>query len=175
LLDKYGQLQGEQAYQGYLIQWWEMTPPTDFALAKGMAPRRIVFGPAVETREISVPDALRPNGALPVVIRWQRTGEAPIDAPLKARVALYDEAGNRVAQDDERLLNDRHLAPAQWSGAESALNVYLLAAPPDLPAGLYSVRLLVYRDNETLAPLDLLDDAGNPAGQEVEIGVIQQP
>ena len=175
LLDKYGQLQGEQAYQGYLIQWWAMAPPTGFALAEGMASRRIAFGPAVETGEIGVPDAIRPNGALPVAIRWQRTGETPIDAPLKARVALYDEAGNRVAQDDERLLNDRHLAPAQWSNAESALNVYLVPAPPDLPAGVYSVRLLVYRDNETLAPLDFLDDAGNPAGQEVEIGVIQKP
>ena len=40
------------------------------------------------------------------------------DRSLKARVALYDDAGNRLGQDDRRLLNDRHLAPSQWGEAD---------------------------------------------------------
>jgi hypothetical protein len=76
-----------------------------------------------------------------------------------------------VAQSDERVLNDRHLMPAQWRGEDRPLNVYELETPPDLPSGTYDIRLLVY-DAETLEPLELVDDAGNPAGIEATIGQV---
>ena len=78
----------------------------------------------------------------------------------------------RQAQADERLLNDRHLAPAQWQPDDLPLNVYLLDLPPDLAPGDYAVRVLVY-DAETLAPVDVLDAAGNPAGIEATVGEIR--
>ncbi len=80
-------------------------------------------------------------------------------------------AGNRLGQDDRRLLNDRHLAPSQWGEADRPLNVYAIPTPGDLAPGAYDVRLLVY-DADTLDPLELLDAAGNPAGQEVSVGTI---
>ncbi len=102
------------------------------------SPRSSVFGPDVQTVAVSLPQtALPPGGSLPVVIRWQRTTTGGSDRPLKARVALYDAAGNRLAQADERLLNDRHLTPAQWQPADQPLNVYLLDLPPELPPGRY--------------------------------------
>ncbi|MBP8293466.1 MAG: hypothetical protein KAX65_11895, partial [Caldilineaceae bacterium] len=84
----------------------------------------------------------------------------------------YDNNDVRLAQADERLLNDRHLAPAQWQPDDQALNVYLLDLPPDLPAGDYTLRVLVY-DADTLAPIDVLDAAGNPAGSEATVGEIR--
>ena len=86
-------------------------------------------------------------------------------------MALYDGSDARLAQADERLLNDRHRAPAQWQPDDQPLNVYLLYLPPDLPPGDYTVRVLVY-DADTLAPIDLLDAAGNPAGQEATLGSV---
>ncbi|MCB0043704.1 MAG: hypothetical protein KDE23_28650, partial [Caldilinea sp.] len=92
-----------------------------------------------------------------------------IDRPLKARVALYDAAGNRLAQSDERLLNDRHRAPDQWLPDDRPLNVYNLALPAELAPGKYDVRLLVY-DADSLEPLTWIDAAGNAAGIEPKIG-----
>ena len=138
-----------------------------------MEPLRLAFPPAVETVEISLPRAaLQPGDPLPVAIRWQRTAGEPPPKSLKARVALYDAAGNRLLQADERLLNDRHRAPWQWQADDQPLNVYLLSLPPDLPAGDYSLGLLVY-DAETLEPLTWVDEAGNPAGQEAALGAVE--
>jgi len=106
------------------------------------------------------------------VIQWQRVAGGTVTRPLKARVALYNEKGDRLAQSDERLLNDRHRKPDQWQPADQPLNVYLLPTPADLPAGEYLLRLLVY-DEETLEPLGLVDAAGQPAGIEAELGKVQ--
>ncbi|MBW7885354.1 MAG: glycosyltransferase family 39 protein, partial [Caldilineaceae bacterium] len=140
LLDKYGQRVGEQWFQGYSVDWWEMSPPTDFVLSPDMAPRRLRFDTAVQTVELSIPTGpLMPGRPLPVVIRWQRVAGGTAGQPLKARVALYSAEENRIVQADERLLNDRHLAPAQWQDEDRPLNVYLLPLPEDLQEGEYSL------------------------------------
>jgi hypothetical protein len=95
-----------------------------------------------------------------------------VDRPLKARVALYDANNTRLVQADERLLNDRHLTPPQWQPGDQPLNVYMLPLPADLAPGTYILRLLVY-DADTLEPLTLVDDAGNPAGQEATLGTVK--
>jgi predicted permease len=170
LLDKVGQRAGEQSFQGYSIDWWRLTPPNRFELAPQLTPARFAFPPAVETVAVSLPgQPVAPGRGVGVAIRWQRTPGGEVDQPLKARVALYDANDARLAQSDERLLNDRHLAPSQWSAEEQPLNVYWLATPTDLAEGSYAVRLLVY-DAETLEPLTLVDVAGAPAGIEATLG-----
>src|SRR5690606_25495544 len=94
-----------------------------------------------------------------------------IDRPLKARVALYN-GGERLVQDDRRILNDRHLAPSEWSTADQPLNVYRLDLPTGLLPAQYEVRLLVY-NADTLEPVELVDEAGNPAGFEPVIGDVE--
>jgi mannosyltransferase len=173
LLDKYGKFAGEQLFQGYTLQWWDMTGPGEFALAPNLEPARYAFPPAVETVAISLPqESLRPGDPLPVAIRWQRTPGGAVDRPLKARVALYDGNDARLVQADERLLNDRHRSPAQWQPHDQPLNVYMLPLPADVAPGTYTLRLLVY-DADTLEPLTLVDDAANPAGQEATLGTIE--
>jgi mannosyltransferase len=131
------------------------------------------FDQAVQVVESSLPAApLRPGDPLPVALRWQRVPGGAVDRPLKARVALYDDAGNRLAQGDERLLNDRHRAPDQWQPEDRPLNVYRLSVPADLAPGRYSVRVLVY-DADSLEPLTWIDAAGNPAGIEPEVGLVE--
>ncbi|MCX6044944.1 MAG: glycosyltransferase family 39 protein [Chloroflexi bacterium] len=173
LLDKVGQHTGEQAFRGYTINTWTLQPPNHFELAPQLKPLPLAFPPAVETVAISLPDQLSlPGGHLPVVIRWQRSPQAGGKQLLKARVAFYDQNNARLAQADERLLNDRHVMPYEWSQTDHPLNVYMLALPTELAAGAYEVRLLVY-DAETLVPLTVTDQAGNPAGQEAILGTIR--
>jgi hypothetical protein len=175
LLGQAGRPAGEESFQGWRINWWELSPPNRFATAPNLQPLRITI-PPVETVEVSLPTTATVGEALPVAIRWQRAAgdPGPFGArPLKARVALYDEAENRLLQADERLINDRHVAPAEWDPADRPLNLYLLAPEPaaPVPPGRYTLRLLVY-DADTLEPLTLLDAAGNPAGIEQTLGFV---
>ena len=173
LLDKAGERSGEEWFRGYSIDSWRMGPPTQFELAPNMNAALHAWPPAVETVEASLPDTVIEAGEqAPIVIRWRRTAGGYVDRPLKARVAIYDEDGARVAQSDQRLLNDRHLLPAEWGQDDQPLNVYLLALPEDMPPGIAEIRALVY-DADTLEALTLVDQAGNPAGQEAVLGSVR--
>lgn len=172
LLDQAGELAGSQSFQGYVIDWWRLDPPNHFALTGKWQALHIRFAPVVETVAVSLPTTpIPPGDLLPVVIRWQRWPDEVPPRPYKARVALYDAQDARLVQSDERLLNDRHVMPAVWAREDQPLNVYGLALPADLPAGSYQLRLLVY-DGETLEPLSVSDEAGNPAGPEALLGSI---
>jgi hypothetical protein len=172
LLGKHGQWGGEAQFHGYTVNWWTLTPPTVFELAPVMTPLSVGFADAVRTVAVSVPTAPVPlGGKVPVVVRWERVPGGTVTRPLKARVALYSEGGDRVAQRDERLLNDRHLLPAEWWETDRPLNVYLLELPPDLPAGRLTLGLLVY-DAETLEPLEVRDAMGQAAGIEALFGTV---
>ena len=166
LLDKYGERIDSKDFRGYSVDVWQLTPPTHFALAPGLTPLPLRYGSAIETVAVSLPTAAETTATkFPVAIRWQRVPNGQADRPLKARIALYDAQENRLAQSDERVLNDRHLMPSQWQVGDQPLNVYLLEPETVLPAGEYTIRLLVY-DAETLEPLSFIDEAGNPQGIE---------
>lgn len=173
LLDQAGRRAGEQEFRGYSVDWWELTPPNRFGLAQGLAPFTAQFPPAVQTVELATPQTPVVAGApVPVVIRWQRVAGGAVARPLKARVALYAADGARLAQADERLLNDRHLLPAEWAEADRPLNVYLLETEAEWLPGDYTLGLLVY-DAETLEPLGAVDAAGAAAGVEVPLAQIR--
>lgn len=174
LLDKYGERIDGKEFRGYSVDWWQLTPPTHFALAPALTPLTLRFGSAVETVAVALPAPTTTTPKFPVAIRWQRITNGQADRPLKARVALYDAQENRLAQSDERVLNDRHLMPAEWQAADQPLNVYLLEPEEALAAGEYTIRLLVY-DAETLEPLPFMDEAGNPQGIEPVLTNFYQP
>ena len=169
LLGQSGRPAGEQLLQGWRINWWEMSPPNHFALAPALQPFVVNFARAVQSVEASLPVEVLSGASIDVALRWARVRGGSVERPLKARVALYAADDNRVAQADERLLNDRHVAPADWNEADRPLNVYQLAAASPLEPGIYELRLLVY-DAESLVPLEIIDDAGNPAGIEAPLG-----
>ena len=173
LLDKAGARAGERDFQGYRVDWWQLQPPTTFVLAESWQPFALRFGTAVETVAVSLPSQpTAVGGKVSVVIRWQRVAGGEANRPLKARIALYDEADNRLVQADDRLLNDRHRLPPEWQAADQPLNLYTLDLPTEVGPGTYAVRLLVY-DGETQEALPLFDAAGQQAGIEAALGTIE--
>ena len=173
LLDKEGVRSGEQTFNGYSVDWWVLTPPTDFELAQSFLPVEFRWETGVKVSEIALPNApIAPGDTAFVVMRWGRDSAAePSQRPLKARVALVDGSGARIAQSDERILNDRHLLPAEWVLDDAPLNVYKVSTPSEAVPGIYTISLLVY-DADTLEPVGYLDEANNPAGVELVIGQV---
>ncbi|MEM7539865.1 MAG: hypothetical protein AAF639_47355, partial [Chloroflexota bacterium] len=180
LLDKEGNRDGERSFQGYRVEWWTLTPPTQFKLANRFEPVVYRIPPMIETVEVAFPtEPVLAGESIDVVIRWQRVAHSEINHPLKARIALYNGEGARLLQRDERILNDRHLLPAEWSMDDQPLNVYNintteLASNGGLPTGTYTVRLLVY-DAETLDPFGIVNADGQPVQDfiEADIATIQ--
>ena len=172
LLDKAGSRGGERQFRGYEVDWWTLSPPNQFELAQRYQEITIRW-PSIRTVEIAAPEnELTPGDTAFVVVRWQRSDLPADESPLKARVALYNQENARISQSDERILNDRHLLPAEWDADDSPLNVYRLTTAAELEPGNYEIRLLVY-NADTLEPLSFLDKADNPAGVEIKIGEVE--
>ncbi len=172
VLEKFGAKLGERSFRGYTVTWYATAPEAEFELAPTLDSAAVEFGDQVrleafalggrgpgltstveETRSLVAPA----DQAIWVVARWSRLPGAvepgkALPRGLKATVVLEDEDGFVVGQDDRPILNDRHLAPLEWSATEQPLGVYLVRAAPATPPGTYTVKLAVY-DPVTLAQL----------------------
>ncbi len=170
VLDKFGAQQGVRSFRGYQVTWYEVPPAAEFELAPGLA------GPAVEFGDQVRLDAYAFGGRGPgdtstlaetrapfspadkpvwVVVRWSRLAGAvdpgkALPRGVKATVVLEDGNGAVVGRDDRMILNDRHLAPLEWSEADRPLGVYQVWPDPATPPGTYTLRLAVYN------PLDMM-------------------
>ena len=172
MLEKFGTQEGEATFRGYTLTWYAIAPDTRFELAQSLAAADARFGNQVrldgsafgghgagpastldEVRAATAP-ADRPVWA---VVRWAplpgaSAPETALRQGLKATLVLEDANGLIVAQDDRPIVNDRHLAPAQWTGDARPLGVFLLHPEPATAPGRYTLKLAVY-DPVTLAQL----------------------
>ncbi len=183
LLRKYGVHAGRTAFRGYTVDWYRVDPNAHYRVAEGLRPLRVHFGDEVATVALAAaqapplpPAILRASdeepGPRPVwgVVDWQRIGEAHKAYKVSAR--LQDPLGHLVAQDDRRLLDDRHLAFPYWERGERARNVYLLPLPVGTPPGTYTLTLRVY-DPDTLEPLPARDAEGHPLGPDAAVARVR--
>lgn len=148
LLDQVGERGESRHFRGFSIASWQLSQQAEFSLAEEWQPIAVTFDSAAQTVEMSAPTLLDAQTLqVPVVLRW-RQAAAVAPGRWKARVALYDAEGARLAQSDERLLNDRHLFPSEWQPEDAPLNVYMLRLDTPLDPGIYELRLLVYDEDE---------------------------
>lgn len=190
LLEKFGTLEGERVFRGYVVTWYAVSPAAQFELAPGLAGSPADFGGQVrlagyaiggrgrnatsalaETRAPSAPA----DTAVWATVQWARLPGAvdpgrALARGLKATVVLEDANGFVVGRDDRAILNDRHLTPSQWAEADRPLGVYLVRPEPGTPPGTYTLRLGVY-DPVTLASLPATGDRAQ--GSFVSLGQIE--
>lgn len=186
VLEKFGAQLGERSFRGYQVLWYEVSSTASFELAPGLDGPAVEFGDQVrmdayafggrgsgntstivETRAPLAPA----DKSIWVVARWSRLAGAvepgkALPRGLKATVVLEDANGVVVGRDDRLILNDRHLAPLEWSEAERALGVYQVWPEPATPPGTYTLRLAVYDPMEmTQLPLAAADGNFAALGQ----------
>ena len=186
VLEKFGAQLGERSFRGYQVMWYEVPSTASFELAPGLDGPAVEFGDQVrldayafggrgsgntstiaETRAPLAPA----DKSIWVVARWSRLAGAvepgkALPRGLKATVVLEDANGVVVGRDDRLILNDRHLAPLEWSEAERALGVYQVWPEPATPPGTYTLRLAVYDPMEmTQLPLAAADGNFAALGQ----------
>ncbi len=179
LLRKYGIHVQSRSFRGYRVDVFQVPSNASYALADTWQATYVQFSDGLTVINTAMGQA--PTPALPeetqhtprpvwVALRWQRNGEPR--APYKASVRLWDPDGHLIAQDDRRLLNDRHLAPPFWRENETTINVYLLEIPLGTPPGSYTVTVRVY-DPDTTRPLSVQEAPNVMAGVDAVIGQVQ--
>jgi hypothetical protein len=108
-----------------------------------------------------------------VVLAWEAVEQVAEDYAVFLH--LYDVRGERVAQEDEPIL-DRALQPtSQWEAGTSSVVLYHLPIGPGTPPGEYDLELGVYHQ-ETGKRLPLKGAAGETVARvRVEVGVAERP
>ncbi|MEX1019896.1 MAG: hypothetical protein WDZ49_09575 [Litorilinea sp.] len=175
LLDKVGSREAGRDFRGFAVNVWQLPPQAEFTLADAWLPVEIGFEGAATALEAALPATIE-GTQVPVVVRWGRF-EPLTPRRWKARVALYNGDGARVAQIDTRLLNDRHLFPGEWQAGDTPLNVYMLRLDAPPPPGLYELRLLVYDEDapDFIAWPHVANDAQAVDGVELILGTLAAP
>jgi mannosyltransferase len=154
LLDKYAIRLGEELFRGYDVVWYQLPTDARFSLAEESIPTRALFGDQLALTGFALggtATSLAPNpnerrvasdGKAWVVLWWNPAKS--MTAEYKVSVVLRDDRGGVVAQDDRRLLNDRHLGSQFWLPGETVINVYMLELKPQTNPGVYTASVIVY-------------------------------
>jgi hypothetical protein len=92
---------------------------------------------------------------------WALSAER--DDDLSAAAWLIDAAGVEVARTDAIIARDDQAGTTAWGAGETGAAYHTLTLPEGSPAAAYDLALNVY-SRERPSGIDLLDEAGNPAG-----------
>jgi len=128
------------------------------------------FGP-LQLTGVWIEQNAAADTAVAIALRWRLT--EPTDAHLRVGLRLQDDEGWIWSGTDDWLLGIHGSPTDRWAVSQEATTYHLLPLPPGTPPLTYSVTLGVYQvDGETVHPLDLLDEAGNPQGQSLDLGAV---
>jgi hypothetical protein len=102
---------------------------------------------------------------------WQ--GLSEMDALYFAFLHLVDEQGRIVAQQDKGPGKRGKEPTTSWLPGEVVADPVDLPLPPDLPPGLYRLKIGMYLPSAEGSRLPVLDQTGQPIGDAIEIGTIE--
>ena len=162
-LEMNGRLVDRVLFRGYWLNVYELYP--EISLPE-LQPASANFGDVLLTG-IFLQKEVEANTAICLALRWQLTG--PTSKAYKATITLWDETGHYLSSTDVLMRNRSGLSTQYWEPGEEAVNFYVVPLPLGTPPGSYRLRVGVY-DEETLRSLDVLDEAGNPAGVVFDLG-----
>ncbi len=97
---------------------------------------------------------------------------SPLDEAYSVSLRLIDQAGQVMAQRDSLLLNQVGDVTSQWPVGEPVTIYHRLPLGPGLAPLSYTVDIGIYSE-ENIEGLDILDQAGAPAGKHYELGTTQ--
>jgi hypothetical protein len=160
LAEKTGQSAGQQSFNGYRVEWFDLPDEsnTAFSLPDHLRPIQATFGDVLDL------DGMAYGGLRHSTIT--RIGEPAwatlhfnllkdTDVDYKVSVRLRSDDGQIAAQVDRELLNDRHFRTSAWPlpdpALNQAINVYTLPLDPDTLPGTYQLEVVVY-DSEPPYP-----------------------
>ncbi len=145
------------------------TPASFARSARGARPAEANFGNLVQLIGYDL-DTRRayPGGRVPVTLYWQALASIPTSYQIFTH--LESEAGP-VAQSDGVPVCWTYPTDA-WRPGQIIADQHAIILSPDTPPGEYPLEIGLYLP-DTFERLDILDDAGNPAGTSVTLATVE--
>lgn len=109
-----------------------------------------------------------------VALRWRLEEPGALGpAPCRVGLRLQDAGGWRWASIDDWLLDAAGQLTGDWADGQEINTYHVLPLPPGTPPLTFDVSLGVYQvDEGAVRPLDLVDSAGAPQGQSLDLGEV---
>ncbi len=149
LLATNARLLSRQSFPIYDIEAYALNPAATFKLPAIDRPAEASFDNRLRLESVFIPATGAPGNFLPLALKLSPL--APMDTDYKVSLRLLSPTGERVAQKDRGLLHNYHQGTSLWP-PEPVNEYYLLQLPADLPAGNYTVAIVIYHP-DTQAPL----------------------
>lgn len=166
LLELNGRLADRERFRGYSLRIYELERAISLPEVQ---PISADFGD-VRLTGAFYQSEVEADNAICLALRWRLARST--ERAYKAVVILWDEAGRRLSGADVLLLNRWSHSTERWAPGEEAVNYYIVPVPIGTPPLPYRITVGVY-DAETLEGLNLLDEAGNPAGKDFFLGKVK--
>lgn len=144
----------------YDVETYHLNQKADFTLPTINQPLAFTFEGVLRLDAVFVPPTALPGQLLPVALTFAPLSKMNTD--YKASLRLINAAGQRIAQKDRQLLHNYHQGTSLWP-PETVNEYYLLAVPPQIPSGQYTVTVVIYHP-KSLAPLMAAGLAELPIG-----------
>jgi 4-amino-4-deoxy-L-arabinose transferase-like glycosyltransferase len=158
-----GRLVDRKVFKGYRLTTYQLEEPASVA---GIQPLFADFG-IVQLTGVFYQPEVRADGAICVALRWQLVEKT--SKGYKATIILWDDAGRSLSSRDMLLKNQWGLATDRWSPGDESVNYYVVPVPLGTPPLPCSITAGVY-DAANLKSLSFVDEAGNPAGVNFQLG-----
>ena len=166
LLGRYGRNTGSQQFSSFQIhtftdlslrlpwRFYEQLEPLPLSYDADISLLGLAIGQGTE--QMSYQDEIFPDESRPlwVGLSWQTDRNGVAD--FKVSLRLYDAAGTYLYNKDRFLRDLDGETTAGWKPNDPVETLFFLDLPPDLPPGLYELRLIVY-NAETLTPTVEID------------------
>jgi hypothetical protein len=161
---------GELDEAGLARAFDETATPAAFARSvRGAIPAGVNFANLIQLIGYSL-DTRRavPGGRLPVTLYWQ----ALVHIPAGYQVFVHLEGENEpVAQADGGPVCWSY-PTTEWQPGQIIADQHAIPISPEVQPGRYRLDIGLYLP-DTLARLDVLDEAGNPAGTHVTLEIVE--
>ncbi|MBN1992816.1 MAG: glycosyltransferase family 39 protein [Anaerolineae bacterium] len=145
------------------------TPAAFARSARGAVPLAVNFGHLVRLIGYQL-DTRRayPGGRVPVTLYWQAL--APIPASYQVFTHLESEAGPAAQADGGPVCWS--YPTTLWQPGQIIADQHAIPLPPSISPGTYPLKVGLYQA-DTGARLDVLDEAGNPAGTSLTLEMVE--
>ncbi len=161
LLNKYGRHRNSDEHTDFHIHsytdvfldrawtFYDSLEPLTVDYDGGIALQGLALGQGEQQLSIQQVFELDRDRPIWMALQWRIAPGLETDYAISLR--LYDDAGQRVFQEDAVLWNPVHWPTSSWSEQEPVDTTLLLDFPVELSPGGYELRMVVY-DSETLTP-----------------------
>ncbi|NDJ53862.1 MAG: hypothetical protein GYB68_12375 [Chloroflexi bacterium] len=165
-LERYGAFESRQTFEGYAVDRYQLDPASE--------PQPVRYQP-IDLRWPGLRASgysLQSGDAITLAIRWKAEDALSESRDLAARVTLREPSTDWFLGEDRRLLFSSSGQPTSlWSPGEQTESFYVIPLYPGTPPLDAEVSLRLF-DSQSGQPIELIDDAGAPAGQVAQIATV---